>query len=103
MNRKLIIFSALDSIVHGFLWAVFCVVIVRHFHLEAWWYVVCLLLLTLEIGLLNIHQRITFPELIAYLGYSENEKLRETLRFKLSDHIINIGIMFLVVYFTIYK
>ncbi|MBB3062582.1 hypothetical protein FHS09_003431 [Microbulbifer rhizosphaerae] len=51
--------------------------------------------------MLFIHQRITFPGLIKYLGYESNEKLEEVKKFNINDHWINILTMFIVVYFCL--
>ena len=88
----------LDSCVQGLLWGVLCFVIIKRFHLESVWYVACALVLTLEIGLLYIHQKITFPGLIKSLGYEPNEKLKEAMRFKIGDHSVNAIVMFGLVY-----
>lgn len=62
------------------------------------WYLVCALVLVIEIGLVALHQKITFPGIISYPGYESNEKLDAMKKFNIGDHAMNIVIMFVVVY-----
>ena len=102
MDTKLSALAMLDSFIQGLLWAVLCYVIIERFQLESLWYFVCVAILFVEIGMLAVHQKITFPSLIQYLGYDPNEKLEEAKKFVFADHIINITIMFVVVYYCLY-
>lgn len=101
MNAKEKALVILDSFVQGLLWALLCFAVIRRFHLEGVWYLACAAVLTVEIGLLYIHQKITFPAVLRHLGYEPNEKLEEAKLFKIGDHLPNIIAMFGVVYLCI--
>lgn len=98
MDSRTAALAMLDSTIQGVLWAVLCFSLIRSFELEGYWYVVCAVVLAVEIGVICVHQKVTFPGLIEYLGYETNEKLEDVKRFNISDHWINILTMFAVVY-----
>ena len=101
MNKTTTFFVILDSFIQGVLWSVLCFAVIFRFGLEKWWYIVCTVTLLIEIALLTIHQKITFPGIINYLGYPENDKLKELSKINFSDHAINIFLMFAIVYWGI--
>lgn len=98
MDAKTSILAILDSTVQGALWAVLCFAIIQNFKLEEIWYLICALVLAVELGLLALHQKFTFPGIISYLGYEPNEKLNAMKKFNIGDHVINVVIMFVIVY-----
>lgn len=98
LDLKTSVLAMADSTIQAMLWAVLCFALIRNFNLEGIWYVVCGVVLAVEIGLLFLHQRITFPGIISYLGYEPNEKLEEMKKFDLSEHLITVLVMYVVVY-----
>lgn len=101
MKPKLAALAMLDSFVQALLWSVLCFVLIIRFELESVWYLVCSGVLVIEIGLLIIHQKHTFPGLISHLGYEPNKKLDEMSTVSWSDHLASVVIMFGVVYWGI--
>lgn len=101
MDSKTATCAMIDSTVQGILWAVLCFVLIQNFDLERYWYLVCAAVLVVEIGILFMHQRITFPGLVKYLGYEPNERLEAVTKFNINDHWINILTMFVIVYFCL--
>ncbi|RCV91968.1 hypothetical protein [Billgrantia montanilacus] len=98
MDANTTILAILDSTIQGALWAVLCFSLIQNFNLEDFWYLICALVLIVELGLLVLHQKITFPGIISYLGYEPNEKLNAMKKFNVGDHAINVVVMFVVVY-----
>jgi len=101
MDTRVSLLATLDALIQGVLWAVLCFVVISRFNLASVWFFVCGIVLLVEIGLLVLHQRITFPGLVRYLGYEPNEKLEETKRFRVTDHVVQIGVMYGVVYWCL--
>jgi hypothetical protein len=83
------------------LWSILYFSVINKFHLEELWYLVISCVVIIELILTLLHQKVTFPSLISYFGYEPNEKLKDSTKFRISDHIVKMLTMFVMVYLCI--
>lgn len=101
LDKTTSVLSFLDGFIQNMLWAVLCFSVIKSFQLENIWFIVCGGVLCIQIGLLVLHQKVTFPRLVIALGYEPNDSLEEIKKVHISDHLISIFVLFGIVYLCV--